>query len=329
MNVRGYESDNIAMKMVKNALVSAAYHARILRLRSMLSLRSGFRILMYHHVLAEPDPFLPHITVDAFARQLDFLRREMQVFPLEELAGKLVRREKMPRRSVALTFDDEYGDIYQNAFPLLKARGVAATVFIATGFVDTDRVPWTDELGFIFGRTEKKAIQFEGAISLEGEGDRLRAFRRIKAALKAMGEADRRARFDEVRRQLAVSAPNPMRVLGRREIREMADAGISFGAHTVSHPILSRISPDEARREIRDSRRMIEEMSGRKAQGFCYPNGEEGDFSPEIEGMVKEAGFAYACSTIEGVNRPGVDVYALRRQWTSEESLPLFAARVL
>jgi hypothetical protein len=74
---------------------------------------------------------------------------------------------------------------------------------------------------------------------------------------------------------------------------------------------------------------MIEEMAGRPAAGFCYPNGEENDFLPEIERMVREAGFAYACSTIEGVNRPVADVYALRRLWTSEKSLPLFAARIM
>ncbi len=314
---------------LKSGLAALAYRAGILRLRSLLENRAGFRVLMYHHVLPVPDPFLPHVTVGLFGRQIDFLRQEMNVLPLEELAATLFRGGEIPPRSVALTFDDEYDDIHRHAFPILKARGLPATVFIATGFVDTDRVPWTDELGFLFGKTEKKEIEFDGRVSLEGVENRLRALRRVKAALKALGEEDRRARFEDLRKQLAVAAPNPVRVLGRRAIREMAEAGISFGAHTVNHPILTRIPAEEAQREIADSKRMIEEISGRRAAGFCYPNGEEGDFSPEIEQMVRAAGFAYACSTVEGVNRPGGDVYALRRLWTSGESLPLFAARIL
>ncbi len=314
---------------LKNGLVSLAYHTGLLRLRSMLNARTGFWVLMYHHVLAEPDPFLPHVTVDGFARQIDFLRKRMNVLPLRELAGKLSAGEEIPPRSVALTFDDEYQDIHRNAFPLLKKHGIPATVFIATGFVDTDRVPWTDELGFLFKNTEKKTMEFEAEVNLEGEENRLQALGRIKRILKAMPEAARRVRYEAIKKQLAVSAPNPMRILGRRQIREMAEAGIYFGAHTVNHPILTRIPPEEARREIVDSKRMIEEMAGRPAAGFCYPNGEENDFLPEIERMVREAGFAYACSTVEGINRPGGDVYALRRLWTSEESLPLFAARLV
>lgn len=314
---------------LKSGFAALVYRAGLLRLRSRLQNREGFRVLMYHHVLPVPDPFLPHVTVGLFHRQVDFLRNEMNVLPLEELAATLSGGGEIPPRSVALTFDDEYDDIHRHAFPLLKAHGLPATVFIATGFVDTDRVPWTDELGFLFGKTEKKEIEFDGRLSLEGGENRLRALRRVKAALKAIAEADRRARFEDLRKQLAVAAPNPVRVLGRREIREMAEAGISFGAHTVNHPILTRIPAEEAQREIADSKRMIEKISGRRAAGFCYPNGEEGDFSPEIEQMVRAAGFAYACSTIEGVNRPGGDVYALRRLWTSGESLPLFAARIL
>lgn len=320
------------MSVLKKAIVSAAYHTGFLRWRAGWSRRPGFRVLMYHHVLAEADPYLPHLTIDVFARQIDFLRTGMRVLPLEDLAGMLSAGREIPPRSVALTFDDEYQDIYRHAFPLLKKFALPATVFIATGFVDTDRVPWTDELGFLLKKTGKKAVEIDAkkgeVFSLKGEEDRLRALKAIKARLKAMAEGRRRELYEEIRKQLAVSAPNPMRILGRREIREMTAAGIGFGAHTVSHPILTRVPPEEARREIVDSKRMIEEMSGRRASGFCYPNGEEGDFSPEIERMVRAAGFAYACSTIEGINSAGTGAYELKRMWTSEPAMALFAARL-
>jgi len=109
----------------------------------------------------------------------------------------------------------------------------------------------------------------------------------------------------------------------------MAEAGIDFGAHTVNHPILTRVPPRTAREEIAGSKRELEEILGREVTGFCYPNGQPGDFDGVIEGMVRHVGFRYACSTIDGVNDAATDPYALKRTWTSETSLSLFAARLL
>jgi len=319
--------------LLKTGIVSVAYHTGLLHLRASLRNRAGFHVLMYHHVPAEPDPFSPHITAEAFSRQIEFLQRNFRLFPLEELARKAAAGEEIPPRSAALTFDDEYEDIYRNAFPFLKKHGIPATVFIATGFVDTDRVPWTDELGFLLKMTEKETIEFEAEgdhvrFELHGVALRLRALREIKKRLKPMVEARRREAYAEIKNRLAVTAENLNRILTSAQIKEMAASGIAFGAHTVNHPILTRVKSDEARREIQDSKNQLEAIMQRQVAGFCYPNGEEGDFNTKIKDMVRQADFSYACTSLEGANGPEVDVYELKRKWTSEPSLPLFALRV-
>jgi peptidoglycan/xylan/chitin deacetylase (PgdA/CDA1 family) len=319
---------------MKKTLVRMGYYSGLLK--AWLKPRRGgfFPILMYHHVTEREEPFFPHVTRKVFARQMDFVRKHYRVWELGRLAEMLKTGEPIPARALALTFDDEYEDVYRNAFPLLQEHSIPATIFITTGCVDTDRIPWTDELGFLFQETGRTGFQLDRAegrevFSWSDGSSRLAELRRAKALLKNVFEEERTELFERIRRQLAVTKKSPSRILNRSEIREMAEAEIDFGAHTVNHPILTRVPPRTAREEIAGSKRDLEEILGREVTGFCYPNGQPGDFDGVIEGMVRHVGFRYACSTIEGVNDAATDPYALKRTWTSEPSLSLFAARLL
>ena len=319
---------------MKKTMVRMGFYSGFFR--TWLRVRRGgfFHVLMYHHVTDRDEPFLPHVTRRTFARQMRLVRNHYRVLPLDRLVEMVKAGEPIPERALALTFDDEYEDVYRNAFPLLKEFGLPATVFITTGCVDTERLPWTDELGFLFKETEKPGLELEvegrkELFSWRDGPSRLAEFKRLKSLLKSVFEDERESLCREIRRQLAVMKKNPSRILNRSEIREMAEAGVDFGAHTVNHPILTRIPPRVAREEIERSKRDLEEILGREVTGFCYPNGEAGDFDEVIEGMVRHLGYSYACSTIDGVNDAGADPYALRRTWTSQPSLSLFAARLL
>jgi len=289
---------------------------------------------MYHHVTDGPEPPLPHVTAPIFRKQMKYLKKNYRVVCLEEMVKNLLESEPIPPRTVALTFDDEYEDVYKNAFPVLKEYKLPATIFIATGFVDTDRLPWTDELGFLFKQTDKTDLTLgvgEESITLKWrEGDsKFRAFQKLKNLLKTLPEENRRRLFEKMKALLNTPDTNPNRILSSEQIQIMARAGITFGAHTVNHPILTRIPLDEAKWEIEESKKRLEEILEKEVSGFCYPNGGADDFNEEVEGVVRRAGYSYACSTVEGLNGPWSDLYALKRFWTSGSSLPLFAARLL
>jgi peptidoglycan/xylan/chitin deacetylase (PgdA/CDA1 family) len=93
-------------------------------------------------------------------------------------------------------------------------------------------------------------------------------------------------------------------------VRLLMRAGIAIGSHTVSHPYLSRLSESDARREISDSRRIIEEAIGTKVEFFCYPSG---DFGEREVSLVREAGYRAAVSVAPGGNRPTTPLFALSR----------------
>ena len=100
------------------------------------------------------------------------------------------------------------------------------------------------------------------------------------------------------------------RGLTLQEIRTMQAHGVEIGAHTVMHPDLTAMTPEAARREIVESKRQIEQETGRPVQAFAYPKGR---WNRQVAALVREAGFASACSERIGPNRLGEDVFRLRR----------------
>jgi peptidoglycan/xylan/chitin deacetylase (PgdA/CDA1 family) len=98
--------------------------------------------------------------------------------------------------------------------------------------------------------------------------------------------------------------------VGWEEIREMRKSGVSFGAHTVSHPRLTEIPPGEAKREIEVSKKILEDRLGEEVPTFCYPYG---FFNRSVRDMVEAAGFRAACCNSPGRLWPDGDLFALKR----------------
>lgn len=99
-------------------------------------------------------------------------------------------------------------------------------------------------------------------------------------------------------------------MLSWEQVREMSDGGVAFGSHTVSHPFLTKIPRKQCEWEVCRSKEMIEQQIGKPVTTFAYPSG---DFDSQTREVVREAGYCAAVSIRAGGNRPGDDVYALRR----------------
>lgn len=99
-------------------------------------------------------------------------------------------------------------------------------------------------------------------------------------------------------------------MLSWKQVREMSDSGISFGSHTLTHPFLTRIPRRQVLKEIHVSKDLIEQQIGKPVRTFAYPSG---DFDSEVKGIVREAGYSAAVTTVSGCNGAYDDVCALRR----------------
>ena len=104
------------------------------------------------------------------------------------------------------------------------------------------------------------------------------------------------------------TAEKPL-MLSWKQVREMSDGGVSFGSHTLTHPFLTKVPRRQGLKEIHVSKDIIEQQIGKPVRTFAYPSG---DFDSEVKGIVREAGYSAAVTTVAGCNGAYDDVCALR-----------------
>ncbi len=246
------------------------------------------------------------ISPSAFEHQLRFFKKNHVVLPLEEALRKL-QDGSLPEYALAITFDDGYRNFYTHAYPLLQRYNMSATMFLATDFVCRKIPLWVDRLEYAIGKhdgtyAEKTALDAKtrAALKTTSPAQREHDLRNIEQAVFSPFN-----NFDDER---SVYAP-----LSQEEILELQDAGMSFGAHTKSHPILSTQAQAEQFAEIHGSKQDLEAIGVRVSTVFAYPNGQANDWNETTEALLTQLGFTHAVTTFEGTNTAVTPRLRLRR----------------
>ena len=325
----------MSAKSVTTRLVASALHrTRMLGPVSAMAgwLREGgFPILTFHRVNDDDDPFMPALSTAVFAARMEHIAKHYVVFTVEDLVERL-QQGRLPRKALALTFDDGYQDNLTHAAPILARYGLPATIFLTTGYIGTQRVLWFDRLALALKATTCPEVGLaEGlVVSLRSKADRVRALQAALAHLKQIPDGERRRGLDQLLSQLGAGpgdAPKRL-MLTWEEVDALRGLGFSIGAHTVSHPILSRLSADEAWEEINGSKLAIEKAIGTPPRAFAYPNGGSEHYNEAITRLVRQAGFTCAVTTRRGRNTSTTPRLELRRGGPWEHHLPTYALKL-
>ena len=270
--------------------------------------QASLSILIYHRVLARPDPLFPG-EVDAvlFQRQLRLLKRFYTPLPLAHAVQRL-RDGSLPPRAVCITFDDGYADNAQVALPLLQQHGLHATFFIATGYLDGGQM-WNDSVIEGVRHAPGPVLDLQavglGRLQVDTLARRQAAIATLLGQLKYLPFAQRQQLAMHIRRQ-AGARPRPSAMLSTAQLRQLHAAGMGIGAHTVSHPILATLSERAARLDIANGKRQLEDALQAPVALFAYPNGKMGvDYGAPHVDIVRSLGFTAAVATDWGVARPG------------------------
>jgi peptidoglycan/xylan/chitin deacetylase (PgdA/CDA1 family) len=273
-------------------------------------------ILIFHRVVARADPLFPEIPdAGQFERQMRWVARWFNVLPLTKAVQRLARGD-LPARALAITFDDGYADNATVAAPLLRSLGLSATFFVTSGVLNGGRM-WNDTV------IEAVRAAARGTLDLSAHGLGVHeigdAMSRRAAALQLIGAikrdpAPRRAaRVAAIAEAVGASLPDDL-MMSSAQVRGLISLGMSVGAHTVTHPILSRVDDEAARFEIERGRDDLEQITGELIELFAYPNGVPGvDYEARHVQMVRSCGFAAALSTAHGCAARGADLFQLPR----------------
>ena len=272
-----------------------------------------------------------------FAAQMEFLSRRFDVISLGDLQAWLLGARRLPPYPALVTFDDGYRDNLTEALPVLRRLGLPAVLFVATDCVRTGAPYYWDRAAYCFQQTTLPAatLPILGPASWQGEVDRTALLERWLAAAKRLPDEERLAASLALPASLAVAIPADAFAslhLGWDEVRALRDGGVAIGAHTRSHPILTRLSPAAAEAEIAGSVAEIAAALGTPVTTFAYPNGGPADFDGGHRAMLRRLGIQTGFTLVpgpQGLSDIRRDPLAIRRIFIgNRDDLPRFAAKL-
>ena len=262
------------------------------------------------------------VTEGQFASLLDTLRRNYQPVSLSAAVRQIKQGRKFRPGTVAITFDDGYHDVYQHAYPLLKAYEIPATLFLTTGVIDNQsEYLWWDEVDY-FCRTDGLTIpELDGSFPAElrtaaqlmarlpdTRTARIEAF--IRTTLLGLPVQERNRFIKKLRSSIPLDASRPQLMLSRDQVREMSGL-IEIANHTVNHRSLDELNAQEIQHEISAAKERIEQLTGKQCPGLAYPGGV---YTPKVVELAREAGIEYAVTTRFSNNSHHSDLLRLDRK---------------
>jgi peptidoglycan/xylan/chitin deacetylase (PgdA/CDA1 family) len=310
---------------LKNTVLAVLYRTGLLWMIAAIRLRHRIVVLTYHRVLPaerrERSFSAPAIVVlsQTFDWQMRFIRKHLRPVTLGQFVRHLLTREPFPRWTCLVTFDDGWHDTHEHALPILRRHAIPAALFVATDYIGTDVCFWQERLSAalysIGSRPDLVPLVAAdiGGISESNAVPRSREdILEFVTALKSQPQAPVESllsRLETVVGRRVIADED--RFLTWDEVAQLADSGlVAIGSHAMSHRPLSRLPPEEAGRELRDSRRVLRDRLGLDASVIAYPNG---DANATVASLAEDAGFEAGFTTERGLVSTDANRFLLQR----------------
>jgi len=275
-------------------------------------------IVVYHRIISDGHSGVcPYISVTEtnLRDQIRFFKKHYQLITLEK-AVDLLSAGYLDKQYLVVTFDDGYEDNYTLGMRIFAEEAIRPTVFVTTDCVARGKTLWPDRLRhIIYSAVVIQPIVIIKSNCLIGKSltERITALKYLIAHGKGLSMIEREVFIQELANKFKVTEQCPPQMLDSEQVKLLTEHGVSIGAHTVNHPVLSKVSAEIAEREIKESKRALEKWTGRDIVTFAYPNGKSEDFTELTVGQLQSAGYVAAVTTMRGVNKHGCDLFRLRR----------------
>lgn len=285
--------------------------------------------LLYHRVNSlQKDINLLAVSPANFYEQMKYLKEHYRIIRFDE------DWEHLEQDAVCITFDDGYFDFYQYAVPILDELDIPATIFIATGNLNTQEEYWWDEL-------EKNLLvddwDYPQEFELQDEffsckwetetySKRLELYDTLHWLMYSKVSVEKRKRWISQLQQWSGLGEQGRSVnysLQLEKCNNFPSKLVDIGAHTVNHPSLSKLTEKEQRYEITTSKMELQREFGKDIHIFSYPFGTLDDYNKETMQICKECGIYRAASNYPGLWESGCDMLQIPRNivrdWNRKE----------
>jgi peptidoglycan/xylan/chitin deacetylase (PgdA/CDA1 family) len=282
----------------------------------------GYGVVNYHGLLpADPshdssdvEKFLDGPLVDSqtFRKHLQFLKTHYRVIHPEDFRASIEHQKPLPPRSVLVTCDDGLRNNLTEMLPILQSEDVPCLFFVtAASCRDDPGMLWYHELYYLMRNRALENLDLrppleDGPLPVSSQNLQSEWWSTLRRASQLDAEA--RASWMALVRTQCGPPPAPSqqrwRLMNTRDLKQLSAAGMTIGAHTRTHPILSLCSDEEARREIQESKIEIERALGRPVWAFAYPFGNPDTMGQRGFRLAEEAGFSCAFLNVESWREP-------------------------
>lgn len=320
--------------MVRSQAIKTKLKATLLKVPAFITIcamltRNIPRIFVYHRFTENNDETGRKMSAETFEWQLRWMKKGWKIVSLRDYLKITMGCKKPTSKLVVITVDDGYRDFYEVAYPKLKAAGIEATLFPTVNFVERRMWLWPDRIEYALKNTVREVVEFRflgGMLNLDlrTSESRQSEWQKLSDFCIDIRNGEKMEFIDRLERELGVATPPGPTAeycgMAWEEIREVSHNGIEIGSHTINHPILSQVSEEEARREIFESKSILENGLRAQVDTFCYPNGKIADLNGEIVRYSEEAGYIGAVS-IESPSASSFDRFRIPRLAVSNDKV--------
>ncbi len=280
--------------------------------RLMRPLYGGIGTIFVLHRVRPPsaEPRLPgnarlEVSPAFLASLVDFVvDAGFDVVSLDEAHARLAGKSA-DRRFVCFTFDDGYADNYEYAYPVFRERGLPFAVYVASGYVSRSSMLWHYMLERLLLRHNEIRYELDGVPRVERATtieEKEALYGRLCNIVMGLPSARWPALFDSLFDETGIRPEQfHAEVMDWDQVTALSgDPLVTIGAHTVNHYNLALLDEEQARWEIAESKRIIEQRTGRRVRHFAYPFGLAAHAGEREFRLVEDCGFDTATTTREG-----------------------------
>jgi peptidoglycan/xylan/chitin deacetylase (PgdA/CDA1 family) len=320
---------SFSKQVIKTALGAAYKYSGISFIIRKTS--KSFKIFAYHRISdVKFDPLGMNLSTDMFESHIRYIHGQCNPISLQSALELRQAGLPYPENAVVLTFDDGYRNNYAAAFPLLKKYKIPATVFLSVGAVENKGALWYDEIVNTLKTSRGRVLDLRGIklkeYELATDQNKSDAAAHIAMRLKYINRYDRDRAVEyikEVSGRGVREKEDDNAMLTWDMVKEMQSSDVSFGSHGMTHSILTTMTLKDVEFELKESKKLIFERTGREPLYFAYPNGHEYDFNDDVAALARASGYKAACTLIAEGNR-GYSPYSLNRYCVTARMLSSF-----
>ncbi len=288
--------------LLKNVIYPGMHHAGWLR---RIAPSGGCAVVNYHGVTPSgyksDDNFLDGnlVSPEGLQTQLRFLKKNYEIVPPADFREWVPNRKTLPARAVLITCDDGLVNNLLEMLPIFQSEGIDCLFFVlgASGCENPGTL-WYEELYHLMrsGQHGEAGLHLlSGDESQPAAGSFQAAWWKAVLSASRLSASARADRMEVLRRKYPAVASTlyepRWRLMNVHELRRLAKAGATIGAHTMSHPVLSECTPEEGCREISESKTTLERALGKPVWAFAYPFGNAATMGSREVDWARQAGF--------------------------------------